>query len=241
MSTAGPAMAFGIAAAGNLVFVVTLVLLPFPGRAGRTAGADHRFRAGFHQLRSDPALICLLVGVAAIGIGSDPAITLTPPLSAELGRGTDLVGPFASAFGAGAIVAFPLMSLVRRRFGEARLTTSGLSLLAVGTLALSVAPTPLLAIAGFAVAGGGMMAGLTSLSTQIQIRVPDHLRGRVMALWAVAFLGSRPPSSALDGWIADAFSVEAAMIIVGLLVALAAWLSRPSRVRPLAAEPFEPR
>lgn len=239
MSASGPALAFGVAAACNLAFALILVLFRFPRRVGRQADKDLRFRAGLQRLRRDPTLVRLLVGIAAVSIGSDPAITLAPPLSATFGGGTDLVGLFASAFGAGAIFVFPLIPIGSRKFGEAWLATFGLCLLAAGLLALSITPTPLLAIISFAVAGAGMVIGLTSLSTQIQLRVPDHLRGRVMALWAVAFLGSRPMSSAFDGWIADALSVEVALITVGLVVAMASWLSRPSQIQVPSPEASE--
>jgi MFS family permease len=157
---------------------------------------------------------------------------LAPSLSAALGHGTDLVGLLTSAFGLGAITSFPLMGLVRRRFGEPIVTTGGLWLLAVGLLLAAPAPSAALACVALAVAGAGMMMSLTSLSTQIQMRLPDFIRGRVMALWAVAFLGSRPLASGFDGLVADLLSVDAALIAVALLVAVAAWLSRPARIAP---------
>jgi MFS family permease len=234
-ASAGPAAAFAIAAAGNLVFALLLLPLRVAGRAPRVEGADRSVRAGFRQLRADPTLVLLLVGVAAIGIGADPAITLTPTLSAGFGRGGELVGVFASSFGVGAGAAFVVLAPLRRWLGLARLATLGLCLLATGMAALTVSAVPMAAIVAFGIGGSGMTLALTSLSTQLQERVPDEIRGRVMALWSVAFLGSRPFAAGINGAIADVVSVEAALLMVAALVFAAAALSRPTRLTPMPA------
>jgi MFS family permease len=232
VASAGPAVAFSLSAAGNAVFALTLVALPIPGRIAQIPGQDRRMRAGLQHLRRDPTLVPLLFGVAAVAVGADPAITLTPSIAHGLGHGTELVGVLASAFGAGAVVVFPLMAPVRRRFGEAWVSTSGLCLLGLGLVLTTVAGSADLAVASFAVAGAGMMAGLTGLSTQIQMRVPEFIRGRIMAIWAVAFLGSRPVASAVDGAVADWVSVDAALAVIALVVFSSAWFARPSRLAP---------
>jgi hypothetical protein len=98
---------------------------------------------------------------------------------------------------------------------------------------LTVVPVPAAAIVAFGVGGAGMTLSLTSLSTQMQERLPDVLRGRVMALWSVAFLGSRPFAAAVNGAIADVVSVEAALLTVVAVLLGAAWLSRPVRLAPV--------
>jgi MFS family permease len=172
----------------------------------------------------------LLVGVAAIGLGADPAITLAPSLSAEMGYGTLHTGTFAAAFGAGAGLAFPLIPLLRRQVGLAWSSTLGLLLIPVGLVALVFVSTPWAAVPGFGLAGLGMTMGLTGLSAQLQQRVPDGLRGRVMALWSVGFLGSRPFAAALNGAMADLVSLQAALLLVAVLMLGAVWLCRPSNL-----------
>jgi MFS family permease len=231
-ASAGPQFAFAIAAGANLLFALVMLWLPIGGRPVQEPGADRSVRAGIRHLKVDPTLVLLLLGVAAIGIGADPAITLTPPLSDGFGRGSELVGVFASSFGVGAGAAFFVLSPLRRRLGLPRLGTLGLALLATGMLALTVAPVAWLAIAAFGIGGSGMTLALTSLSTQMQERLPDALRGRVMALWSVAFLGSRPFAAAVNGAVADVWSVEAALVVVATILLLAAWLCRPTRLAP---------
>jgi len=233
-ASVGPAAAFALAAATNLLFVLLLLPLPIQGRAEGAGEGDRRVRVGVRYLREDRGILLLLLGVGAIGIGADPVITLTPVLAAGFGGDPTLVGAFASSFGVGAGLAFVVLSRLRLRLGLDRLGVLGLGLLAGGTAVAGVAPLPGIAVGGFVVGGAGMTFALTSFSTLLQARLPDALRGRVMALWSVAFLGSRPVAAAVNGSVADLAGPTVAFLLVGALVAAAAVVVRPAR---LAARP----
>jgi MFS family permease len=233
-TTLGPASAFALAAGTNLLFALLLVPLPIRSRADGAGAGDRRVRAGVRYLREDRGIGLLLLGVAAIGIGADPVITLTPSLAAELGAGTTLVGVFASSFGVGAGLTFVVLTRLRRRFALEGVAVRGLVLLATGTATAGLAPTVPLAITGFVIGGAGMTMSLTALSTLLQGRLPDALRGRVMALWSMAFLGSRPVAAAVNGAVADATAPVVAFLTVAVVVAVVAVAVRPSR---LAARP----
>jgi MFS family permease len=233
VTAGGPELAFAVAAAGQLVFAVILVLLRIRDEKERVVPKDPRIRAGVQHLRTDPAIAAVLVGTAAVGIGADPVITLTPSIAEDLGAGANLVGALASAFGVGAAVAFLVLGWLRRRLGLPRLSTFGLLMLATGLACLAVSPGPVPALAALGIAGAGMTFSLTALTTLIQERSPEHLRGRLMALWSVAFLGSRPLAAGVNGAVADATSVTVALAIVVATLLVAAWYARPSRVHPL--------
>ena len=230
-ASAGPVTAFALAAAGNLFFAAMVLKLPISAPMARSLGADGTVRAGLRYLRTNPTLILLLVGVGAVGVGTDPAITLAPSLSARMGRHADLVGLFASSFGAGAGLTFVYLSRVRRWLGVLRLGSVGLCMISIGLLALIPSRTAAAAAFAFATAGTGMTLALTSFSTNLQERLPEAMRGRIMALWSVAFIGTRPLTAAVNGGIADVFSVDVALVLVAVVVLGAAWLCRPSRLR----------
>ena len=73
-----------------------------------------------------------------------------------------------------------------------------------------------------AVAGFGYLASNTSATSRLQLEVAEHQRGRIMALWSVAFLGLRPIASLTDGAIAGAFGVRAPGVVLAAARALAA-------------------
>jgi hypothetical protein len=91
-----------------------------------------------------------------------------------------------------------------------------LALLGAGVIGFSVAPRLDVAYAFLAIAGFGYLASNTSATSRLQLDVAAHQRGRIMALWSVAFLGLRPIASLTDGAIAGAFGVRAAGVVLAV-------------------------
>ena len=60
--------------------------------------------------------------------------------------------------------------------------------------------------------------------------MPADLRARGMALWFMGFVGSRPLAAALDGWLADAFSLGVALLVTVALLAVLVLAFRPRRL-----------
>jgi hypothetical protein len=91
-----------------------------------------------------------------------------------------------------------------------------LALLAGGIVAYCLTPWLPLAFLPLFVAGFGYLASNTAATTRLQLGVEEHQRGRIMALWSIAFLGLRPVASLADGALAAAFGVRAAGIVLAL-------------------------
>lgn len=227
----GYASAFAIAASASLFYGFVVLALRLPRGRVNSSDTDYSIRASLRHLRADPPLFLLLVGIAGVAIGADPSLTLAPTLAANLGGGAGLVGWLASAFGIGAAIGFLFFGSLNRWLGLARLSSVGLILMAAGVLALVGSGTVALAIASFGVSGVGMTLAFTSITTQIQDRSPDALRGRIMALWLVGFVGTRPLAAGLNGFLADSVTVDVALVATAVLVSLAAISCRPSRLR----------
>ncbi len=226
----GPAVAFGVAAAVNYVYAVIMLMLRVPYPRPRHGNTDFSVRAGLRHVRADRPLLVLLLGVTAVAFGAEPSVTLAPVLAHDLGGGADLVGWLASSFGAGAALGFFMFGPLHARLSLARLTHGGLLLMAAGLTCASLSTVQALALASYGMTGVGMTLALTSATTQIQNRSPDALRGRIMALWFVGFLGARPFAAGLDGFIADVVSVQAALLMTAGILLLAAAVCRPKRL-----------
>ena len=220
----GPSMAFVAAAAAHLTFAaILLVIRPRPFERPRTRPSVW---GGVAYLREDPRAAALILGVATLAVGADPAITLTPSLADELGGGGEVVGLFASAFGVGAVL-FTVGFRGLRRFLSLRGTgITGFYALSGGLLILAASSTVTGGVVGFLVAGFGFMMATVALNTRIQRRVPEELRGRVMALWGLAFLGSRPFAAMLNGALADGISIRVAVLATALLTLVSSTLAR---------------
>ena len=230
----GAASAFALAAVLNFIFGFVVLWMKIPGRDKTEDDDDYSVMSSLRYVRRDPILIALLLGIAAIGFGSEPSVTLAPTLAAELERDMSFVGWLTSAFGVGAGLGFLLFALLHRWVGLARLSTGGLALLGASLLGAAFSQDAVITLCAFGAAGFGMTVALTSLTTRIHERSPDVLRGRIMALWLVGFLGVRPFAAGLNGYLADNFSSRTALIVTSFLVLLSAVFSPRDPERQMA-------
>jgi MFS family permease len=204
---------FLLNAGSYLVFVGALVITR-PRRQEKAPRESSRLRDALPLLREDPRLLAFLIVVAAVGFASDPVNTLAPAFAHEFGHRDTIAGFIIGAFGAGAVAA--ALVVAGRVAGSWRRMAATLSLLGLGVIAFSLSPWLPLGFVFLFVAGVGYLASNTSATTRLQLGVSEAQRGRIMALWGVAFLGLRPIASIADGAIASAAGVRAAGVILAL-------------------------
>jgi MFS family permease len=233
--SADASVAFAVNVVSFAVLIGVLVAIRPRFRQEPSRG-DPSVRAGLQWVRDDRRAVVLLASMVAIGFATDPINTLTPPIAELLGNGDGLVGLMVAAFGAGAVTAAAFVERIRERTGRERAGTIGLAVLAGAIALFAFSTTEAHALAAMALAGAGFLVAITSVTTQLQERVPDPLRGRVLALWGVAFLGTRPISAAIDGAIADLVSPRAAALAMAATALAAALVQRREVTRPAAPE-----
>jgi MFS family permease len=226
----GPASGFATAAGLHLVFAMILVIMHFPAPPKRRADTDYRVRTAVKYVWRDRPLLLALVAVTTVGIASDPSITLAPSIADALGGDARLVGTLSAVFGVGAALGMAALALMRGRVASARVSSIGLIGLGLGCAVLAVGVVPAVAMTGFALAGLGFGWAMTGLSTVVQERAPEELRGRIMALWLVGFVGSRPIAAAVLGGTADLLNVQVAFAVAAVLTIVVAVLCRASNL-----------
>lgn len=219
--------AFGLNALSYAALVAAmLVVRPRSQPAGPRARP--RLRDSVRMVMARRDLRLLLATVAAVSVTLDPVTTLAPAFATEVfGRPDTLAGFLIGAFGAGAVAASVLPPFGAR--APFRAIAVMLLLLGGGVAAYALAPALAAALGVLAVAGFGYLAGQTRATTLLQLGVEDHERGRIMALWSVAFLGSRPVASLVDGALAAAVGPRAAALAmtVPVFAVAAVLLLRP--------------
>jgi MFS family permease len=222
---AGYALAFGLNAASFLAFVLALLLVR-PRRQERATGPRPKLLETVRLIRSRPVWLALLVSVMAVSTSTDPVNTLTPELAKDVFDGRDLhVGLLVGSFGGGATVtAIALIGWVRRR---RHALVGAMVVQGLGLASVAVAPSLPWAMAGFAVSGGGFLAAITRGTVRLQAEVPDDQLGRVMALWSLAFVGTRPLAALVDGVAAELMGARGALVVLAVPVLVAApWVHR---------------
>ncbi len=224
LATAGAGVAFSINATTFAFFAVVLARLRprRPTRLEPREGADRSVRAGVRVATGDPFIVRALLATVALGFATDPVQTLAPALADAFGRGGDFVGWIGSSFGAGAVTASLVLTWLRERFPRTRLAELGYALLAVGMLVTATAPVDDLVLVGMGIAGAGFLLAVTTVNGELQYRLHEEVRGRVMALWSVAFLGFRPVAALVDGAVADAAGVGAGVAVSVTMATVAA-------------------
>ncbi|MBB3038319.1 MFS transporter [Hoyosella altamirensis] len=235
VTVSGSVAGFACAALGHLLCIAAVMLVKIPRKAAPSEDVDYSVRAGLRHVWTDRPLLFLLIAIAAVGFASEPTITLAPALAAELGGGPELVGALTMSFGVGALAGVGLLAIFARRIVTEVFVATGLAVMVCGAvLAAATAATPIV-LAGFGVIGTGFSLAVTAIGTGIQLRIPVELRGRIMALWLVAFTGPRPVGSLLTGLIADLTTAQFALATMAVAPALALVLCRPSSLRRTAA------
>lgn len=234
LTVSGPEVAFVANAGSFLVLIAALLVIRTRPRPRPEAG-DRSVRAGLRYLRSDRPALLLLLGVAAVGASADPAITLSPPMSAEFAGGDPLTAAFVSAFGIAAAPTSLMAGRLTRASGGWRIAAAGGLITASGLATVALSPAAWVAVLGFGLTGSGFVLGVTGFTTLLQRRVPEELRGRVFALWSVAFLGNRPLVAAIDGAASDAFGPRWAMLFAITVALSGVLVARRLQDRPIAA------
>lgn len=218
----GPRLSFGVNALSYLAVLGALLLIG-PGRqvTGRAPGGQPSFRPGIDHARSRTGVMAAIVTVGVVAFLGSPVIQLAPVFARdELGVGAEASGLLAAALGAGALVASGLLGRLRGRYSLAQLVPAAVA--GYGLAVVGMAGTPNLAggLAAMFVIGVGYLLVVSLLGTSIQLAVEDAFRGRVMALYGMAFTAGFPLGSLIQGALADVVGVRAVVGVAGLLLAV---------------------
>jgi MFS family permease len=237
VATIGIPAAFAINACSYLALAAGVLVLR-PRLVSRQEGRA-LLRDSLRMVLEDRRLAGLLVVVAFVGFASDPINTLAPAFAEAFGRPDTDAGFLIGVFGAGAVTA--AIVLTGRITGSRSRLATMLALLGLGMAGFSALPTLGAALPVLFVAGFGYLAAATAATSRLQLEVDERHRGRIMALWTVAFLGLRPLASLVDGAIADVADVRVAGVVLALpALVLAVVLVRAGRPDPTRRPIQEP-
>jgi MFS family permease len=239
--TVGFAACFFVNAGSYVAVIVALLLMRMSDlyRSQPVARAKGQVREGLRYVwrtpgLRDPLLVMAVVGTLAFNF------TTTLPLLAEYtfhgGAGT--YSTFTAAMGTGAIVG-GLLVAHRSRPSTGLLSMIGLAFGAMIALA-GLVPTEPLTVVALVAMGVCSISFIATANATLQLTADPSMRGRVMSLYAIAFLGSTPIGAPLMGWISDSTSPRVALVVgaVGTVAASSLlarrWLRRGAIGRGVA-------
>lgn len=230
LSGLGATWAFFLNAASFVVVVVTLLFVRTARKVpARTAGSGFRaqWAEALGYLRAHRVLLLAVLLCCLVGFAANPIFSLTV-VFAESVYGTSArgLGLLTAALGAGAVL-FALAGLLpaRRPASFGRKLVASFLVLGLGHAAYALLNDFSVGLLAGVAIGAAFLGAMSTLNSIIQLTAPDRLRGRIMAVRHMVFSSSVALGSFLSGVMSDAWGVQSATLLLGvLLLALAAGL-----------------
>jgi MFS family permease len=209
-----------------LVVIYTLTLLhvkhiPPP----TTARMRDELRSGFRYVRQHGSLLALIVLAAATTFLGFAVLTFLPLFAQRVFReGASTYSELMAFSGAGSILGALIVAWLGRfrRMGLLALLVQAL----YGVLIIAFATSRILWLSDILLfaTGAALMVVFSTVTSLIQLIVPNEMRGRVMGIYLVAFRGGMPLGSLVSGYFATLIGAPLVIGINGvLLVAVAAY------------------
>ncbi|WP_203924166.1 MFS transporter [Rugosimonospora africana] len=228
----GLALCFGLNAVSFAAVLTTLALMSstefrLAPRARRQPG---QLREGLRYVRTTPELALPLLMIAVIGtLAWEFQVSLPLVASDTFHGGAGTYGAMTSVMGVGAVVG----GLVSASRGRVRI--QGLSLAAIGWgIAITVAalaPTLTVAFVVLLFVGYGSITFNSYAKTALQLAAAPHMRGRVMALWALAWMGSTPIGGPIVGWVGEVLGARWSLLVGGVPTIVVGLVTYPMLAR----------
>jgi predicted MFS family arabinose efflux permease len=222
---------FVINAVTYLFAVAGVVIAEFPSRIESEPTPEaglRRLMSGFKIAWADRLVRRILITVATFSFFSLSFIYLMPTLASEnLGMKTKSIAYalLFAGFALGAALGALSIGTVLVRRSKPKIVRVGLASFGVLLTAFALARSPALAYPVVFAVGLAYFAVITSLSTMLQAHLTDDVRGRVMAIWMMAFGGTVPVGVLAAGAIAEDMSITAVVLTGAIVALLLAWYS----------------
>jgi MFS family permease len=175
--------------------------------------------------RRGPMILPLLAIAAALAVFGTPAVTLAPLFARRLLHvGPEGLGGMLSAVGLGAAASALLLASRGDFRRKGRAVVACALGFAAALLGLALSRQYALSLACLALLGASMSSSASLINTLLQTSAPDRLRGRVISLYALAWLGLVPIGNLQAGAVAERFGAAAALFVgaAGIVLTLVA-------------------
>jgi len=227
IATVGVEPCFAVNAASFAGMIVALrrmdsAQLSGAPRASRERGA---IRAALRYVRRSPELavpLGLMALVGTFGLNFQVILPLLARFSFD--GGASAYATLVAAMGAGSVLG----ALATGAHGRTDTRLIGGAALCFGLLAAIAAAMPslVLVVPIVALLGASAVTFAAAINSSLQLSVAPEMRGRVMALYSVVFLGSTPIGGPLTGWLAETYDPRAALLLAASAGISAAWVAR---------------
>jgi MFS family permease len=223
IAAAGEGWCFALNAASFIAVVASLVAMDRSTLhpSVPTVRAKGQLREGFRYVARTPGLAIPLVMMGLVGMLAYEFQVTLPIVAGTVFHGSSAVyGVLMASMGIGAVIG-GLWTAARGKTGVRAMIRASLIF---GAFMCFAALSPVLAVELIALAfvGFASVSFLSMANSTLQLSTDPQMRGRVMALWAVAFLGSTPIGGPVIGWITSEFGARVGLGVGAISCVVAA-------------------
>lgn len=208
----------------SFLAIIFMLLVIHPVRS-KASGSEEsmvaQIREGLNYVRTNRLVLDLMIMTAVGSLFALQYSTLMPALAKNvLKAGPAGYGVLVSAAGWGALAAALSVAALGHLFKQGKIVVWGSLIVPFGLVALALSQNYHLSLFCMVVIGFGMMLFLAVSNSLIQLAPPDELRGRVLSVRTMVFMGLAPFGALLTGALAQYAGVRIA-IVIGAVIFLA--------------------
>ena len=240
IATVGEGLCFTINAVSYLVVIVTLMMMSVSQQKNTSkATAWQQLKGGFSYSLGFAPIKYLIALLALLSVTGMPYVVLMPIFARDiLHGGSRTFGFLMAASGVGALMGAIYLAQRKSVIGLGNVIVVSSALFGIGLIGFSLSTVMWLSMLCMLFAGLGMILQLASSNTVLQTMVEDDMRGRVMSLYTMAFVGSVPFGSLIAGYSASKIGASNTLIIGGACCLAGAFLF--SRKLPVLRKQVHP-
>jgi MFS family permease len=217
VASLGEGICFIVNGASYLAVLLALVAMkldPKPHPVKQRRHVLHELREGFSYAFGFGPIRSILLLVALVSLTGIPYTVLIPVFAKEiLHGGAHTFGFLMTAGGCGALVGTIYLASRKSVVGLGKLIVIAAFLFAIGVASFAVSSNINISFAALVVAGFGAITMIASSNTILQTILDEHMRGRVMSFFAVAFLGMAPFGSFGVGTMAGVIGPRETLLV----------------------------
>jgi predicted MFS family arabinose efflux permease len=208
---------------GMLVYTFMLTLLRLPPIQRAHGGSMARSMAEGAQFIWKERIFAFLIGLAWYNMFFGISFTILLPVIAKdiLNVGPDSLGLMWAAQGVGSVLGVIVSTHYSMPRHQHPMLVANPILLGVSMIGLALSPFYLVSLFILLLVGTGQSAVNVAIQQNLQMLVPNQLRGRVMGVWSIVHTSIRPMGEMQFSGIAALFSTPVALIVGGVLLVFA--------------------
>ena len=208
----GEVICFSLNAGSFLFILVALFFIRIPPNQLMTKARHQfrqRFKEGINYVKQTPAVTQSFIMIVITSIAGLSYYVLLPAFATHIFNGDSKTFGLLSGFsGLGALVASIFLASNNNTKNLQRYILNGAQVLFLALLCFSFSTNLYLSLLLQFIMGAGGLIHISSINTQIQMNVSNQIRGRIMSLYTMAFVGAAPLGSLITGSLGELIGIR---------------------------------